>query len=284
MNHTILDFDDIFDVKAFDTREEQIQALKNNDISRYKTKTIISGPMLECEVIPAYKTPKTAIRGKKQRPTRAAQRRLNNKNAVKHVIRLANTNFFDGGTWNTLTYSEENLPKTEETANKDKSNYIRRLKRKAEHDGVELKYLWIVEYSEATSKEPKRVHHHFITNYQNRDAIEDAWNGGGRTQARRLQPDDFQLEGLARYITKDPRGSKRYSCSRNLKRPTVYESYSKFTRRKAEKLATEQENPKDVFEGMYKQYQFKDMAVRYSDFVPGCYIYTRMRRLEKRRN
>ena len=71
--------------------------------------------------------------------------------------------------------------------------------------------------------------------------------------------------------------SKRYACSRNLKQPKVYEAYSKFTKRRAEKLALDENGAKEVFEKMYKNYVFNDIDIKYSEFVSGCYIYARMR-------
>lgn len=124
-----------------------------------------------------------------------------------------------------------------------------------------------------------RVHHHVVMNFQDRDIAEKLWKGGGRIQTRRLQPDDYGLEGLARYITKDPKGSKRYTCSRNLKQPKVYEAYSKFTKRRAEKVAMNLDGAKMFFENMYKTYVFNDIDIKYSEFVSGCYIYARLRKI-----
>ena len=50
------------------------------------------------------------------------------------------------------------------------------------------------------------------------------------------------------------------------------------TKKKAEKLAKYITEPKECFEKMYQDYRFKDMDVLYSDYVSGCYIYTRMHR------
>lgn len=45
------------------------------------------------------------------------------------------------------------------------------------------------------------------------------WKLGRRNQTRRLDYDENGLSGLAHYITKDPKGKKRWCASKNLKKP-----------------------------------------------------------------
>jgi len=143
----------------------------------------------------------------------------------------------------------------------------------------------VTEYQDAEGKKKKRVHHHMIMNFADRDVAEELWNGGGRTQTRRLQPDDFGLEGLTRYITKEKSGSnqKRYTASRNLKQPKVTIADSKVTRRRAEKIATEENMAHELFEKLYAGYKFNDMEVKYSPYVAGAYIYVRMKQIEPKK-
>jgi len=266
MDYTLNNYEDLFLKRALDTREQQAAALKCKDIIKYKTKTIVSGPMLECEIYPIWKTSKKSIREKVRKESRKAQRSINNKNAVKRVIRLINTNFGSKDIWMTLTYKEN---PTEDQGRKDIQNYIRRLKRRVE----DLKYIYVTESGD------KRTHHHIILNIHDRDMAETLWNKG-RTQARLLQPDDYGLEGMARYITKQKKNNKRYACSRNLKKPKVYEAYSKFSKRKAEKISHDENGAKEIFEKMYPKYTFKDINIKYSDFVSGCYLYAKMRKIK----
>ena len=236
--------------------------------------------MLEVEAYPLWLNARGG-RGKKNNESRKAQSNLNDKNAVKHVIRLVNTNFTKEDMWATLTYSDGRLPADPEQAKKDMQNYIRRLKRYIKkHDLPELKYVYVTEYENDEKKGKKRIHHHMIMNFSDRDVAEELWNGGGRTQTRRLQPDEFGLEGLTRYITKDKKGTKRYTPSRNLKQPKVTIADSKLTRRKAEKIATDQVLVNEFFEKMYKGYHFNDIQVKYSKFVSGAYLYVRMKRID----
>lgn len=281
MDYSIKNYEDLFTTGYEDSREEQIESLRDKDIKKYRVKTIKSGKMLECEIYPIWKTSKKK-RAEKSKPSRKAQQNLNEKNTKKNIIRLINTNFTEQDMWATFTYDDEHLPADDELAKKDMQNYIRRLKRHIKkNDLEELKYVYVTEYEDDPKKGKKRVHHHIVMNFKDRDVAEQIWDKGGRTHSRRLQPDDYGLEGLARYITKDPRNSKRYSTSRNLKKPKVTIADSKVNKRTAEKLAKNINEANETFEKLYQGYSFNDIDVKYSDFMSGAYIYVRMKRIEQ---
>lgn len=284
LNNGLREIEELFTVdekNLLDTVEEKIERLRDKNITKYRVKTIRSGEMLECEIYPLWNAPK-AKRKKKEKTERLAQSKLNDKNAKKHLIRLVNTNFTKEDIWITLTYQNGKLPSTFEDAKKNMQNYIRRLKRYIKkHKLPELKYIYVTEYQDASAKKKKRIHHHMILNFRDRDKAEELWNGGGRTQSRRLQPDEFGLEGLTRYITKDKNEDtmKRYTPSRNLTEPTITVADSKITRRKAEKIATNENDAQPLFEKLYPNYQFNDMQVKYSPYNSGAYIYVRMKQI-----
>lgn len=272
-------YEDAFTAEYEDTREEQIEAaLRSKDISHYRMKTIKSGNMLECEIYPVWNT-RNGQRAKKAKASRKAQKNLNDKNAKKRLIRLLNANFTEEDIWATFTYDKAHLPATPEQAQKDIANYIRRLDYyNKKHSGEPLKFIYVTEYEDDPQKGKKRVHHHIVINFKDRDKAEAIWKGGARTQTRRLQPDENGLEGLARYISKDPRGSKRYVCSKNLTKPTVTVADSRVTRRKAQKMAENLNDAAGTFSKIYKGYCFNDIRAFYSDYASGVYIYVRMRK------
>lgn len=280
-------YEEIFslDESSFtDNLQERIERLRDKQVSKYRVKTIRSGEMLECEIYPLWQT--GGKRSGKKNDSRFSQSKLNEKNAKKHLIRLVNTNFTKKDIWITLTYQYNRLPADIQQAKKDMQNYIRRLKRHIKKKNLpDLKYVYVTEYQGEGGKS-KRVHHHMITNFPDRDMAEELWNGGGRTQSRRLQPDDFGLEGLTRYITKEKSGDnqKRYTVSRNLKQPKITIADSKMTRRRAEKIATEENMAHEVFEKMYQHYKFNDMEVTYSPYHPGAYLYVRMKRIAPKKD
>lgn len=281
-SYSIDNYEDLYTIKYEDSTEEKIEALRAKDIKRYRVKTIKSGEMLECEIYPIWKTGKRGKRKEKKKPSREAQKSLNEKNTKKNIIRLINGNFTKEDIWATFTYDKEHLPDSPDQAQKDMQNYIRRLKRYIKkNDLPELKYIYVTEYEEDEKKGKKRVHHHIVMNFRDRDITEEIWDKGGRTHSRRLQPDDYGLEGLARYITKDPKSSKRYTTSRNLEKPKVTVADSKMTKRKAEKIARDPNLASDIFQKFYEGYTFKDIDIKYSDFVSGAYLYVRMKRIEK---
>lgn len=268
---------DLFDSEYKDNSEERIEALRNKNITKYRMKTIKSGDILECEIYPIWDT-KADRRLPKQKPSREAQKNLNNKNAVKHVTRLLNANFTKEDIWATFTYDNDHLPENVKEAQKDMVNYLRRLKHFIKKNGLEeLKYIYVTEYSDDPKKGKKRVHHHIVMNFRDRDVAEQMWKGGARTHSRRLQPDNFGLEGLANYITKDPNGTKRWVSSTNLNKPIVTVADSKMTRGRANKIFENRLDSKALFEKIYKGYSFTDIKKFTSDYVSGAYIYVRMR-------
>lgn len=275
--YSIENYEELYTILYEDSIEEQIEALRDKDIKKYRIKTIKSGPMLECEIYPIWKTRNKECRIKIN-PSREVQKNLNEKNAKKKVIRLINTNFTKKDIWATFEYDNEHLPANPEEAKKDIQNYIRRLNRIVKKNKLPaLKYIFVTEYEEDEKKGKKRVHHHIVMNFPDRDLAEEIWDKGGRTHSRRLQPDDFGLEGLARYITKDPRGSKRFTASRNLAKPQIRIADSKMTKPKAEQIAKNQNLAGDIFQKIYDQYIFNDISVKFSKYVSGAYLYVRMR-------
>lgn len=276
------DLDELYGNPYEDNAEERLEAKRNKSLGGYRVKTVRSGNMLECEIYPinpVWDARAGLDRAPKMRKTRAAQRNLNRKNTVKNVVRLINANFTEEDVWATVTYDEAHLPATVEAAQVEMKKYLRRLKRYAEKNNLPpLKYLFVTEFEDDEKKQKKRVHHHLVCNIHDRDVVERLWHGGARRQARRLQPDEFGFEGLARYITKDPRGTKRYSASRNLVKPIIRTADSKITRGAVNKILRGVKDPQAVFERMYRGYTFNDISAFTSDYVSGAYLYVRMRR------
>lgn len=263
------------------TPEEKIEQLRGKNYC-YVVKTIVSGPIIESEIYPVYTSKRNVPRRDKEQITSEAQKNLNDKNAKKKITRLINTNFTNKDLAVTLTYKDNYLPDYEQ-ARKDIQNYIRKLKRYRKKHGLpDLKYIYVIGcVNEEERKKTKkvRVHHHLIINGDmDRDIVEGLW-GKGRCEAKRLQPDDFGLEGIARYMASQNKGTKRWYASRNLKQPKVYKSFTKLTNRKAEQIATRQCDWEATFEKLYKgKYKYTDCKMYMSNFTGGFYLYCHMRR------
>lgn len=249
----------------------------------YREKRIYSGDILEIEIYPISKSERKQKRKQKEKESLKKQKNLNDKNAKKHLTRLLNTNFTDKDLSITLTYDIEHLPSTEEEARKDVKNYLRRLKNYRRKNGLEeLKYIAVIEYKEQLDdKKAIRLHHHIVTNGGvDRDIAETLWKKG-RINADRLKADNFGYEGLARYITKDPKGNKRWTQSRNLKQPTIKVNDYKYSGRKVYEIAREGENGR--FEASHKGYSINDYKVEVNAITAYIHLYIKMKKTNNRK-
>lgn len=278
----------VFNVPPYeDSKEDQIGLLKSKDVNGYRLKSIFSGEILESEGYPIWDTrPKNLLPSiaKLKKTSSAVQKSLNQKNTRKKIVRLINSNFTSNDIWITVGYVDADLPADEKAAKRDVINYLRRLQRYCANNNLpKLKYLYITEFSN-DPKRKVRVHHHIVMNFQDRDLAEKMWKKGKYPQARRLSTNDYGLEGLARYISKDPKGSKSYGYSINLHKswvkPHAKTADRKLSRRRASLIAMDFEKAKEFYEKTYPDYKFLDLEVRYSDFCSGCYLYCRMKKKE----
>lgn len=267
-------YTDLFDVlDGEQTREEKLELLSRRNVKSYRAKTYRAGDLLECEAFPILKNRTQWKKAKRSKPTRAAQEFINRRNTRKKIVRITNANFTAKDIWLTLTYRGWEVPKDEKQAYKDVKNFIERIKYKRKKKGLpSLKYIYVTEWKE------ERCHHHLIiSGGLDRDEVEACWTKG-RRQARRLQPDDYGLTGLACYLSKGSNGERRWGHSKNLKCPEPTISERKLSRKKVERMALLETEAKEVFEKAYPGYRFLDIEIRYSAVVAGAYVYARMRK------
>lgn len=190
---------------------------------------------------------KRGTRNKKQNETRPAQQNLNSKNARRYLVQLANGNFGKDDLFVTLTYKPEYAPKDVEEAEKHVRNYLRRVARRRKRDHLEpLKYILVTEYrTDDDGVITGKIHHHLLMNHMDRDVVENLWKENrrklGQVRTEWIDPDLGEtgngIEGLAQYIIKDPKGRKRWSSSRNLKRPVSRANDWKYRRRRVAAMA-----------------------------------------------
>ena len=112
--------------------------------STYKsTNTESNTTLLESMVYPSFKFKADMPKTEKKRETSPSQSNLNDKNARRYLIRLANINFGKGDIWATFGWNNGLLPETYEDAKKDVVNFIRRINRKRKKLGLEnAKYIY----------------------------------------------------------------------------------------------------------------------------------------------
>lgn len=261
----------------FDERYSAGKDELRSGILRYRCKTIKAGPITEVEVYPVYARAMKR-RAKKCKPTGEAQQRVNARNAQKKVERLMNANFDEGDLWGTFGWDDVHLPKSMEEAQKQVGNFLSRLAYARKKKGLPpMKYIYTIEHSE---KWKIRYHVHIVmSGGLSRDEVEKKWKGGCRPQARRLQPDEDGLIGLARYITKSGTKERKMGFSRNLRQPEVSVADKKISFRRVEKMASDETIAADILKKLYPGYIFRGAEVpRSSAYIPGVYLGYRLRK------
>ncbi len=257
-----------------------------------REKKIYCGDYLEVDIIPMSESRlQKGKRSKKVKVSAPKQKNINDKNARRYFVQLVNANFGRKDIHLTLTYDDEHMPLTVEEAEKYIQSFLERLRPAMKAIGIELKYVLVTEYVEGDEEKKVRMHHHMIINKGiDRDQLESMWcktqKGRkkkdyepeylGRVNADRLQPDKNGLEALAMYLTKRPNRKKRWSSSRNLKKPTMRTNDTKYSKRKIEKIAKEPPN-KDYWERQYPGYMYTEIKVEYND-ITGWSIYLKLRK------
>lgn len=251
---------------------------EKNPVLYVKTRTIRSGSLTEVECYPVYAYPYRREL-MKVKPTPEAMRAVNDRNARKRFERLAECNFQPGRDYAlTLTYTD--APEDPERCRKDLTNYLARVNRARMKEGLErAKVIAVVE-----AGKKGRLHHHLlISGGLTRDRMEALW-GKGYANCDRIQDGPGGLTALARYMTKGfsakrERGRHRYYYSKNLRKPVETVSRSRISRRQAERIREDADVQGEIIlRKLYPGQSLEELTVRQSEWLPGCYIYARMRR------
>lgn len=242
-----------------------------------KEKHTISGRLLEVDFYPCFNSGREIPeREPKNQRSKEQQALYNQKTATKKLVRLVNANFDTGDIYLHATYSPENAPQTSDKAYRDVYNYIRRIRYyRKKHKLPELRVVAILE--EKTYKTGKyaglvNIHVHMFMNDDGftRDRAEDFWKFGW-VNARRYNPDVFGPETAARYVSKDPKGKKRWYCSQNLKKPVEREKKGKISNRYIERLAKRKDD-RTFWENKYKGYAYERVDARFNEYNQKWYV------------
>jgi hypothetical protein len=259
--------------------DEYLEEKRARHLIGYRAKTIVCGEMTEVEVFPILRDP-IGKRGMKSKITSAAQQRVNQRQAEKRFIRIIHCNFGKKDLAVGLTYAGD-APALEQ-AQRDVRKYVRRISAwRKRRELPAAKYVYVIEYEDEAGGAGKRIHVHFIMSGMDRDAAEALW-GAGRVNVRSLQPDEYGLEALGKYMLKAPKGKKRWGYSKGLKKPKVKMAEKKFTRRAVEQMVMDfGQKPKEILTRLYENHDFLDCSIYTSDWIPGAFIYAKLRRREK---
>lgn len=237
-------------------------------------------------------------RSKKVRESEPKQKNLNDKNTRRYFIQTANLNFGSDpeALHVTATYSAKYLPDTVEEAEREITNYLRRVQYRRQKDGLPpLKYMLVTAYTtKRNSEKPVRIHHHIImSGGLERDVVEELWRKRKRKgqkkgdrigfcNADRLQSDENGIAALCNYLVKQSGGKKRWTSSHNLERPYSRTNDGKYNHRQIEKWARERPG-REFWEKKYPGWTPTDedygIQYEYNDFT-GWSIYLKLRKKE----
>jgi hypothetical protein len=125
----------------------------------YREKRYYCGEYLDVFIFPVYSSGKRGSRGRKGKPTSAAQKKLNQRHREEKLVRLLHANFTPEDLELHLTYAEQ--PEDDEAAKRELANFLRRVRRYRKKNGLEpLKYIAVTE----RGKQGGRYHHHVTLN------------------------------------------------------------------------------------------------------------------------
>lgn len=261
------------------SNEEALSAMEKMRGGFYRTKSIRSGTLLEIEAYPLLpKGMKTSIR--KLQVSEEAIKRHNQIAAEKRLVRLIEANFTEADYYFTGTFEDAKLP-TLEQVRKIIKRFIQRVNYARARRGLEnAKYIYVIEGYEEGSRQ-QRIHFHMVIDGAlDRKELKEIW-GNGRTRCDELDPRGYNgLVRLAKYLAKDPKGRKRWSPSKGLKQPVVTVADRKIRASAAKRIARNASEAAAALERIYPGYEHVETEVRTNPYIPGCYIYAVMRKIE----
>ncbi|MCQ2479008.1 MAG: hypothetical protein MJ120_00100 [Clostridia bacterium] len=265
-----------------------------------------AGDMLIIDYYPVFDNGnKKPIRAAKEKRSTDEQIRYNRAQATRKLIMLVNANFSNEDFYLHLTFSAENEPADERCARKEISNFFRRVKRyrNRQLDVAETLYKEICEEAKAypnsktiqkrreelkskikelkadfkyiycVEKKNKWHFHLFMTGAGiEKKEIEQFW-GKGFVRNNKYKPETFGPEAAAAYMAKDPKGSKSFAHSLNLKKPKTKKKIANFKHKKHFELATKRCDDKKYWENKFKGYRFLRCNSRLNPYN-NCYYIT----------
>ncbi len=233
----------------------------------YRERKHFCGEYLEVDIFPVFEYQRG--RSKKRKPTTKTQKKLNQRNAERKLIRLLNTNFTKNDIRFDLTYSPTNEPQTPKDAQRQLQNFLRRVKRYRKRNALpDLKYVAVTEKG---SKSGRSHHHIVMSGGIDINTLAEIW-GHGYTTAKPLQFDEQGITGIAKYLIKEPVLSKRWNASRNLEKPKISERDGRLSQRKIKEWHNSGADNRAEIEKAYEGYYLSEVKPYYNEINGGYYI------------
>lgn len=233
----------------------------------YREKKFYCGDYLEVDIFPVFR--KQRGRGKKAKPTSEVQKKLNQRNAERKLIRTLNTNFTNRDIRFDLTYDNEHYPSSPEEAQKQCRNFLRRVAYYRKKNNMpELKYVFVTEIG----KKDGRLHHHIVMNGGIDVAdLSDIW-GRGYTTVKPLKFNEQGIVGIAVYLIKEPILGKRWCASKNLKKPKTSDRDGRLPKYKIKEWYNSGADNRNEIEKAYEDYNLADIKPYHNEINGGYYI------------
>ena len=218
----------------------------------------------------------------------------NAKRSRKWFCRLLATNFTEQDTHTSLSYSDEFHPQTEEQADRDINNFLRRLRTKCKAQGLPPpEAITVTEHQDAdpaTGQKAVRFHHHVILKCGlSRDEIESCWHRKkklmGWVNCDRLRLDKGSLEALANYLMKYPKRKHRWKRTKGIIDPILPRpNDSKYSRRGIERIAKDPAllHDRDLWAKKYPGWELIEAQAEHNEYW-GWSIMLKMHRIPERR-
>ena len=221
---------------------------------------------------------KASRRAKRKEASTLAQQTYNDNRAKRYHVQLVNANFGKGDFSWTGTYDDDHHPEPGDTAKADRdlTNYIKRLYRWCDKNGVQ-RPKWVAATEYCTVQEDGtacgRHHHHAIIQHTDgltRDVLEQLWadKAGqiGFTRCEYLDVDHGSVESLVRYISKNKRCARSWRQSRGLEKPkTPPPNDTKWSRKKLDEASTLYIDDVAYWERKYPGYTLNRVETRVSN-------------------
>lgn len=273
-----------------------------------REKKTVAGKLLQADFYPCWSDGRK-MPSKAPKRSSEAQMRYNQNKAAKEMVCIVNENFDETDNILTLTCNPKFAPQSEEEHRDNIRKYIRDVRRfrkrelkkvikaldalpddkalagqrkeleeKKKKLSAPFKYVYVMEksvYQRGEYKGQTNWHTHmFVTGGLDPEILENMWPLGMRCNATRFQPKRFGPEAMAKYMMKDPQGSKRFSCSRNMsrdyKKPRI--KNSRLTPSGVERIAKQRVDDAEYWEKKYPGYRFIRCFPRFNKYNGHWYV------------
>lgn len=166
------------------------------------------------------------VRAEKSKATTEARKKMNDKTAKVRLEMLLAANFHPSDHVVTLTYRDEDLPKSRKEAAERVKKFLKVMRQVRKKNGQDMRYVYVTESKHGEG----RFHHHVVLNRAGAgdfEAVRSLWAWGDDIEIQRFDAREVDVWG--QYLTKEcgdrPVGGRMWVGSLNLEKPIVETSF-----------------------------------------------------------